>query len=357
MAESTISWQNQLDPSLVGRLTQPLYRPGVIRADLAQTIQGRFQGGTVSSNAIATQLIQRRQLSTSPSGPAMPLVYAQRLPVDSVGEQRDRPPNAALPIQSSNKVLPRITPNPIPLQSVQQFSVPIGTPPPREATVHSLSPNSGDRPFQRPKVVPQRQSVRSLTTPPTPPPALPASWPAGRQEIQRSPMATETAGQVTQSSTPKVSVSPVLSHRPQAALTQPPVVRVTSPGRQTIALQRQTRAIARPTLSQPALIPQALAPPPRPVVQQKRARSPSTGQQQTLAPTPAVEIQRQAAPLPMVPFQFSESAPASKPKEPLKATSPAPAMADGDDRVDQTLRQLARRLTIEQERRGGQPWF
>lgn len=354
MAESTISWQNQLDPSLVGRLTQPLHRPGIIRADLAQTIQGRFQGVTVSTNAIATQLLQRRQVSTAQLGPAMPLVYAQRFPVDSVGERRDRPPNPVLPAQPPKTVLPRIAPRSIPLQQVQRSPAPVVDFPSPESNLPTLSL----RPAQIPKVLPQRQNrSRSSATSLAPPLVSPGSQPADHRELQRSPRLQETVGQASQSLPPKVSAPPRIALRPPAALGKLPVVRIASPGPPTIAPKRQTRAIARPTLSQPAVIPQSLAPPLRPVVQQKPARSPSPSQRQTLAPTPAVEIQRQVAPLPMLPFHFSDSEPASKPKETPKAPSPAPAMADGDDRVDQTLRQLARRLTIEQERRGGQPWF
>ena len=342
MAELAPTWQQQLDPALVGRLTQPLQRPGMLRPDLAQRIQQRLQRGTVSSTAIATQLLQRRHTSGLLPSPALPLVYAQR-PTDGGEFKADS--LAPSPLPRSTGPVPLIIPKAIQPQLVQRAPGPIspGAKPP------TMNRQSEDIPVRSPHAPANSQTQGSR---------LPIAKPFGRRTVQSPP----------QVSAP-VNLTPLRL------------------GISTPALQRRATATSMPQAIDPSLRPVVQAGSPHPISESPPRLSPAspvTIQRQELPlplvpfrfstpePTPEPRSKassqrpasarpdtRQELPLPLVPFRFStpEPTPEPRPNAPAKAESPAPALPDTSEVIEQTLRQMARRLTIEQERRGGQPWF
>lgn len=336
------AWQTQLDPVLVNRLAQPLHSPGLVRSDLAETIQGRLQQTPLSSNAIAQRLLQRRRSTASLPGGARPLVYGQRL---APGSPSVFPALSSPPSSSTENAAPdSVTPTP---------------PTPALRVKAQPSPSLQRKPLPSTPLPPADRHLQRVT------PALTSSPPA---------LGVSTHGDSAPPSSPQISIFRAESFAPDRPL---PLPKAPVPDR------IQSQGVSRPT---PSSLPshgqtprQHLpTPPQRPVVREIAASLPRSPQARDVpapqplvvretTPAPVVHAQTWPRPAAIVTRKITPGPPAPpsmgppeaqtvRPEPAPKALAPA-AMPTAEEVADRALRQMARRLTLEQERRGGQPWF
>ena len=84
-------WQEVLDPRLTERLLRPLVRPGRIDTQMSPSIIARYQR-LANRLPLLTQLNQRQTHEAGFQTEALPIVYAQPLPLNVVSDSSPAPP-------------------------------------------------------------------------------------------------------------------------------------------------------------------------------------------------------------------------------------------------------------------------